>query len=461
MKLGHYCGLFGVHGNADAASITYFGLQALQHRGQEGAGIATTDGGPIRVHADQGLVSDVFREKRTLELLTNPIAIGHVRYSTSGGSSSSCNVQPLYAHCGGIPVALAHNGDLTNKVQLRKRLENEGALFQTTMDSETILHLLAKAEGPDLELRLQSVLAELQGAYTLLLLTPDRLIAVRDPRGFRPLMMGRMGDATVFSSESCAFDLYDEIEDVREIEPGEIVSVSQSGTRSLRFGDPHTKRLSRCIFEQVYFARPDSKIFGRNVHRVRMEFGRQLAREHPVDADIVSAVPDSGNSASMGYSLESGIPLDRSFIKNHYIGRTFITPDPKTRSMKVKVKLNAVREVVEGKRVVVIDDSIIRGTTSLSRMAALKKAGAKEVHLRISCPPTRHPCYFGIDFPTQTELIAGKYSVAEIAKFLNVDSLGYLSEAGMLKCVDGERDSYCLACFNGEYPCATPAEIGE
>jgi amidophosphoribosyltransferase len=460
MSKGHYCGLFGISGDKDAVMKTYYGLQALQHRGQEGAGIASTDGRELKVVTGRGLVTDVFQDKEALKKIANPVAIGHVRYSTTGGSSNPRNVQPLFAHFQGGYIAVAHNGDLTNKTALRDGLERGGALFQGTTDSEAILHLIARTAPGEIEERLLTVLPQLEGAYSLLILVPGKMIAVRDPRGFRPLVEGRLGDAVLFSSEDCAFDLFD-AERVREIEPGEIAIADAHGVRYRRFSDPHTKRVAQCIFEHIYFARPDSTIFGDSVHQVRMKLGRRLAIEHPVEADLVTAVPDSGNSASIGYSLESGIPLDRGFIKNHYVGRTFIEPEPDQRSIKVALKLNAVREVVNGKRVIVVDDSIVRGTTALSRVRSLRKAGAKEIHFRVSCPPTRHPCFFGIDFPTPEELIANQKSIPEIARFLGVDSLGYLSEAGLAACVSSPADRYCMACFNGDYPCRVPARKEE
>lgn len=457
MTLGHHCGLFGIHGDADAVKKTYYALQALQHRGQEGAGIASSDGRELKVHTGKGLVPDVFAEPDALARLGNPMAIGHVRYSTSGGTQNPRNYQPLFAHYFGGYVALAHNGDLTNKIELRDRLEREGALFQGTTDSETILHLMAMAPPPsDIEDRLLRILPLLEGAYSLLLLVPGKLIAVRDPRGFRPLWQGRKGDAVLFSSEDCAFDLFD-AERVRELEPGEIAVVDKDGVRYRRFTDPHTSRVSQCVFEHIYFARPDSSIFGDNVHSVRMRLGRRLAEEHPANADVVTAVPDSGNSAAIGFSQRSGIPLDRGFIKNYYVGRTFIEPEPSQREIKVSLKLNAVREVVQGKRVVVIDDSIVRGTTALSRVRSLKKAGAREIHFRVSCPPTRNPCFFGIDFPTREELIANQKSIPEIAAFLGVDTLGYLSEDGLAASLSAPRETFCMACFNGAYPCRIPA----
>ncbi len=458
MSIEHSCGIFGVHGDDEAVAKTCWALQSLQHRGQEGAGIASTGGDDLKLHAGRGLVADVFANPTLLAELANPVAMGHVRYSTTGGSSNPSNCQPLLAHTAKGPIAVAHNGDLTNKDTLRRELEAQGALFQSTTDTETLLHLVASSTGSTILERLATVLPRLQGAYALLVMTPGRLIAVRDPRGFRPLVMGRRGDAVYFSSETCAFDLFG-IDYEREVEPGELVIVDENGPRSERFQDPWTDRLSRCIFEHVYFARPDSVVFGDTVHQVRVRLGRRLAREHPADADLVTSVPDSGNSAALGFALESGIPQDRALIKNHYVGRTFILPDQNRRDLMVRLKINAVREVVDGKRVVVVDDSIIRGTTSHSRMKTLREAGAKEIHVRISCPPTRHPCFFGVDFPTKTELIAATQSPAEIARFLGVDSLGYLSEEGLLDAVSGARNSYCLACFNGDYPVPPPPGV--
>lgn len=455
MSLSHFCGVFGIWGDDDAVGKTYYALQALQHRGQEGAGIASTDGRELKVTTGRGLVVDVFSDKESLRKLANPIAIGHVRYSTTGGSANPRNAQPLFAHFSGGYIALAHNGDLTNKVELRERLEREGAVFQGTTDSETILHLLATLREKEIEDRLLSVLPQLEGAYSLLILVPGKLIAVRDPRGFRPLVLGKKGKSHLVASEDCAFDLFD-ADVVRELEPGEIMTIDADGVRSMKFKDSHTRRTAQCVFEHIYFARPDSRIFGDSVHLVRMQLGRKLAQEHPVPADLVTAVPDSGNSASIGYSLESRIPLDRGFIKNHYVGRTFIEPEPEQRSIKVALKLNAVRDVVHGKRVIVVDDSIVRGTTALSRVSSLKKAGAKEIHLRISCPPTRHPCFFGIDFPTPEELIANQKTIPEIAKFLGVDTLGYLSEEGLAASLSKPKSDYCMACFNGDYPCDVP-----
>ncbi len=455
MSLEHSCGIFGAFGDDEAVGKTCWALQSLQHRGQEGAGIASTGGHDLKLHAGRGLVAEVFADPNLLDELANPIAMGHVRYSTTGGSSNPANCQPLLAHTAIGPIAVAHNGDLTNKGALRRELEAKGALFQSTTDTETLLHLVASSTEATLLERLLAVLPRVQGAYALLVMTPGRLFALRDPRGFRPLVMGRRGNAVYFSSETCAFDLFG-IDYEREVEPGEIVVVDAGGLHSERFEDPWADRLARCIFEHVYFARPDSIVFGDTVHRVRVRLGRRLAREHPVEADLVTSVPDSGNSASLGFALESGIPQDRAFIKNHYVGRTFILPDQDQRDLMVRLKINAIRDVVAGKRIVVVDDSIIRGTTSHSRMQTLREAGAKEIHVRISCPPTRHPCFFGVDFPTKTELIAATKSPEEIARFLGVDSLGYLSEEGLLDAVSGPRESYCLACFDGDYPVPPP-----
>lgn len=449
--VGHSCGLFGVFGSWSAPAMVCQGLQALQHRGQESAGIASCDQNDIRVEKDVGLVSQVFDTAR-LDLLTNPVAIGHVRYSTTGGPDPR-NAQPLKVDYRSGPVAVGHNGDLTNKRELRREGEQLGATFMTSSDTEVIVNLLARAPGESFEEQLHHTLRRLQGAFSLLLLRPGEIHAVRDPYGFRPLSIGRAGEVWIVSSETCAFSLFD-AEHVRDVEPGEHVTITRDGLASQRFAEaPHR---ARCVFEHVYFARPDSLLFGRNVHRVRVELGRRLARENPADADLVIAVPESGNSAAQGFSEESGLPLDRGFIKNHYVGRTFIKPDQTMRASSVRLKLNAVPEVVGGRRLVVVDDSIIRGTTSLGRIQTLRQAGAEEVHLRISCPPTAWPCFYGIDFPTRKELIAASNTVDRIADFLKVDSLGYLSLEGLLGAVAEGGRGFCHACFTGRYPASTP-----
>ena len=455
------CGVFGIYGHPEAANLTYLGLHALQHRGQESAGIAAVaPGGQINVEKEMGYVADVFTPER-LSRLPGTAAIGHVRYSTAGGSML-CNAQPLFASTSKGPVALAHNGNLINGAEIRQRLEAQGAIFNTMSDTEVIVHLIARSSAPDLEHALIDALSQVTGAFSIVLLAPGRVYAARDPHGFRPLVLGRLGDSLVVSSETCAFDLI-EAETVREVRAGEVVAIET--------GDPLPKirvvhqfaapREARCIFEHVYFARPDSVVFGRNVADARRQFGAQLAREHPIDADVVVPVPDSGVFAALGYAHESGIPFQFGLVRNHYVGRTFIEPKQSIRDFGVKIKLNPVRELVAGKRVVLIDDSIVRGTTSKKIVRMLKQFGAKEVHMRISSPPTVGPCYYGIDTPQRRDLIASAKTIDEIRDFIEADSLGYLSEEGMLNAVrngDDPRRLYCTACFTGKYPVTTEHE---
>ncbi|MBI3270848.1 MAG: amidophosphoribosyltransferase [Planctomycetes bacterium] len=450
------CGLFGIVGDAAAVLKTYYGLYSLQHRGQESAGIVSSEGTRLRLHKGMGLVADVF-SPATLERIAGPLAMGHVRYSTTG-ASTLLNAQPLVADCAGGPIAVAHNGNLVNSGELRRELEAHGSIFQTTVDSEIVLHLLAHPDHAGKPDGLARTFRRLRGAFSLLLLTPRELIAVRDPNGFRPLCLGRLGGAYVVASETCAFDLI-KANYVRDIEPGEILHVTKDGVRSERYTEAGEARSSFCVFEHVYFARPDSRVFGDTVHIVRMRLGAELAREHPAKADLVMAVPDSGNSAALGYASTSGIPFEQGFIRNHYVGRTFIQPTQGARDQEVEIKLNIVREVVEGKRVVVVDDSIVRGTTARSRVKALREVGAREVHLRVSCPPIRHPCFYGIDFPDPRQLIANERSVPQIRDYLGVDSLGYLSLEGMLRAAPGQpADRFCAACYSGRYP--VPVEAG-
>lgn len=447
------CGLFGIWDHEEASQIAYLGIFAQQHRGEESAGMATTDGERIRFHKDMGLVGDVFSSD-VLDRLANPAAIAHTRYSTTGSSSVS-NAQPLVVTGSKGRIALAHNGNLTNGALLREELEARGSLFATTNDSEVLLHLISDPEHKTFLDSLKAGLRRLRGAFSFLLLTPDCLVAVRDRNGFRPLAMGKLEDSWVFASETCAFDQVG-ADYVREVQPGEMIIVDGEGMRSDMFVSDSEITPRRCIFEHVYFSRPDSRVYGQTVHISRVKMGRQLAKEHPVPADVVIAVPDSGTSAALGYSQQSGIPLDQGFIRNHYVGRTFIQPHQSIREKGVGIKLNAVREVLQGKRVVVVDDSVIRGTTSLSRIRAVRRAGASEIHLRISCPPTKHACYYGVDFPNPKELIANSKSVKEIGEYLGVDSMGYLSLDGMVKCMDGAPETYCHACFSGDY--AVPVE---
>ncbi len=451
------CGLFGIAGVADAALLTYYGLYSLQHRGEESAGIVSTDGEELVQHRGLGLVADVFAAE-TLERLANPTAIGHVRYSTTG-SPSIVNAQPLTVVYAGGPVAVAHNGNLTNSVDLRRELEGRGAIFQTTSDSEVLLHLLAHTSEPELEEALAGALRRIEGAFSLLFLTPDGIIAARDPQGFRPLALGRLGDTHCVASETCAFDLVG-AEYVRDVEPGEMVTISNDGRiRSRSYVPPAEVRRAHCIFEHIYFARPDSRVFEGHVHSIRKQLGRQLAIEAPVEGDVVIAVPDSGNAAALGYAEQSGIPLDHGFIRNHYVGRTFIRPQAADRSNRVEIKLNPVSDVVRGKRVVVVDDSIVRGTTARSRVAQLRRAGAREIHLRITCPPHRFGCYYGIDFPEPSQLIASNRTARAIADELGVESVGYLTTEGMLESTGRAPSDYCTACFTGEYPLPVPAPL--
>jgi len=442
------CGVFGVFGHEDAAKLTYFGLYALQHRGQESAGIVSSTGNAIFEHKGMGLVSDVFNE-RTLAGLDGRIAVGHVRYSTTGASSAE-NAQPFVASHGGGTLALAHNGNLTNAQSIRVGLEKKGSIFQTTTDSEIIVHLLARNIRLGIEEALVETLFAMQGAYSCVLMTRDRLIAFRDPDGFRPLCLGLLDEGYIVASETCAFDLIG-ARYIRDVDPGEILIISEDGLKSLR-PFPEQRR-SFCIFEYIYFARPDSTIFGQNVYEVRKRLGRKLAREYPIKADFAMPFPDSGTYAAIGFCQESGIPLEMGMIRNHYIGRTFIEPVQSMRDFGVKVKLNPVKEILNQKRVVIVEDSIVRGTTSRLRIKALREAGAWEVHMLVSCPPHRYPCFYGIDFPTSGELIASEHSIEEIKNFLGLDSLCYLSLPGMLEAagLEGEH-SFCLACFNGEYP---------
>jgi amidophosphoribosyltransferase len=454
-KLHEECGVFGVLGRADAANLVYLGLYALQHRGQESAGISSvTEDGRIVSEKEMGYVADVFTAER-IARLPGEIAVGHVRYSTAGGSML-CNAQPIYAHTSKGPIAVAHNGNLVNGDELRKRLEAEGAIFNSTADSEVIVHLIARSKASNVEGAFLDALSQLQGAYAMALLTPKAIFAARDPYGFRPLVLGKLEDAFAVSSETCAFDLIS-AETVREISAGEVIAIERiDGKPVVRVvREARAEREARCIFEHVYFARPDSVVFGNSVAEVRQRFGAQLAKEHPMDADVVVPVPDSGVFAALGYALQSGIPFQYGLVRNHYVGRTFIEPKQTIRSFGVKVKLNPVRELVAGRRVVLIDDSIVRGTTSKKIVRMLKDAGAKEVHMRISSPPTSWPCYYGIDTPERTQLIGATQSIDEIRDFIEADSLGYLSEEGLLKAVekgDTPRNLYCTACFTGNYP---------
>jgi amidophosphoribosyltransferase len=450
-KLHEECGVFGIYGHAEASKMAYLGLYALQHRGQESAGIAAWDGQRIVAYRGMGHVADVFTESE-LGRLSGRLAVGHVRYSTAG-ASKLVNAQPILIECAHGQIALCHNGNLVNADALRDELVSEGAIFQTSSDSEVILHLYAKSKARLPEDALVESLSQIQGAFSLVVATPDRLIAVRDPHGFRPLALGRLGDATVVASETCAMDLIGATW-ARDIEPGEIVVVGPSGERSIKPFPP--ARQAHCIFEHVYFARPDSYVFGESVNEVRTKFGQFLARESSVPADVVVPVPDSGVCAATGYAEEAGLPLRMGLIRNHYVGRTFIEPQQSIRHFGVKVKLNPVRSILDGQRVILVDDSIVRGTTSRKIVRMIKAAGAKEVHVRISCPPTISPCFYGVDTPRRSELIAATHSLEEIRKYLEADSLQYLSLEGLLAAVDSHRSGYCTACYTGKYPVAFP-----
>ncbi|HZI10846.1 MAG TPA: amidophosphoribosyltransferase [Myxococcus sp.] len=444
------CGIFGIVGHGEASNLTYLGLHALQHRGQESAGIVSSDGQTLRAHRQMGLVADIFNAP-VLASLPGQAAIGHVRYSTAGGSALK-NAQPLFVQYSGGQCAIAHNGNLVNAAELKEELEADGAIFQSDADTEVILHLLARSKQATFEQKLVEALRRVKGAYSLLVLANNRLVAVRDPMGIRPLVLGRMKEgAYVLASETTALDLI-EAELVRELEPGELLVIENGVMRTSKpFAEP--KRLGRCIFEHVYFAKPDSTLFGSSVYETRKQLGKQLAREQPApSADLVIAVPDSGVPAAIGFSQESGIPYDVGLIRSHYVGRTFIEPQQSIRHFGVKLKLSAVRQVLKGKRVVVVDDSIVRGTTSRKIVKMIKAAGALEVHLRISSPPTKWPCYYGIDTPSRQELIAATHSVDEIAKYVTADTLGYITQEGLGKAVgDPERQTFCTACFSGEY----------
>jgi amidophosphoribosyltransferase len=476
------CGVFGILNHETAANLVYLGLYALQHRGQESAGIAsasrdgiasdTNIGEPVgssgaseliiapgtpQIHSEKemGYVADIFTHER-LKRLPGDLAIGHVRYSTAGGSML-CNAQPLAASTNKGPIALAHNGNLVNGAEIRRQLEEDGALFNTMSDTEVIVHLIARSRKRDVEGALIDALSQVKGAYSIVLLTPRRIFAARDPYGFRPLVLGKLNGALVVASETCAFDLIG-AETLREIAPGEVVALECDNPEPRTAHRFPSAREARCIFEHVYFARPDSIIFGRNVAEARKQFGRELAREDRVEADIVVPVPDSGVFAALGYAQESGLHFEYGLVRNHYVGRTFIEPKQSIRNFGVKVKLNPVRDIVDGKRVVLIDDSIVRGTTSKKIVAMLKQAGAKEVHMRISSPPTQGPCYYGIDTPQRRDLIASTKSIEEIRRYIEADSLRYLTEDGLLRAVGETKErnaSYCTACFTLEYPIVT------
>ena len=442
------CGVVGILGHPEAANLAYLGLYALQHRGQESCGIVSSNGSALISHRGLGLVADVF-DPEIIGRLVGESAIGHNRYATHGDSVLK-NAQPLVVEYAGGPLAVAHNGNLVNATELRASLESQGAIFQSNSDTEVVIHLIARQAAGDLIESTIQALAQVRGAYSMLFLSRDQLIAVRDPFGLRPLVLGRVRDAWVVVSETCALDLMD-AEYVREVEPGEMLIIDAGGLRSLQPFPPETRR--SCVFEYVYFARPDSRVVGRTVDPVRVELGRQLARETPVEADLVTPVPDSGVPAALGYAEQAGIPYQLALIRNHYVGRTFIEPTESIRHFGVRVKLNAVPEILQGRRVVVVDDSLVRGTTSRKIVAMLRSAGASEVHMRICSPPTISPCYYGIDTPTREELVGSSHSIEEIRQFIGADSLGYLSESGLYAFLKpGEERGFCDACFTQRYP---------
>jgi amidophosphoribosyltransferase len=452
-KFHDECGVFGIFGHPEAANMTYLGLYALQHRGQESAGIAASDGEHVRISRAMGYVADTF-DGPTLAQLPGSVAIGHVRYSTAGESKLS-NAQPILIDCAHGQIALCHNGNLVNARELRDELVQQGSIFQSSSDTEVILHLYARSKARSIETAIIESVAQVQGAFSLVMLTRDRLVAVRDPHGFRPLALGRLDGAVVICSETCAMDLIGATYE-RDVEPGEVLIVSADGIKSIKPFPPAP--LAHCIFEHVYFARPDSYVFGRSVNEVRTELGRVLAREQPVDADVVVPVPDSGVCAAMGYAEESDVPLRMGLIRNHYVGRTFIQPQASIRHFGVKVKLNPVRSILDGKRVILVDDSLVRGTTSRKIVRMVRAAGAKEVHVRISCPPTISPCFYGVDTPSRSELIAATHTIDEIRDFLEADSVAYLSLEGMLSAVQTERSAYCTSCYTARYPVEFPRD---
>jgi len=451
-----YCGVVGIYGHKDASHLAYLALYALQHRGEESAGIVSFDRKKTYLHKGMGLVGDVFKTE-TLKKLKGGLAVGHVRYSTTG-SSTVKNVQPLLINHKKGFIAVAHNGNLTNSVELRNELEDSGSILQTTMDSELIVHLLVKDHLNNYYGKILPIISRLEGAYSFVLMINDAIYAIRDQRGFRPLCIGKLDGAYIVASETCALDMV-QASYIRDVEPGEVVIIDKRGLTSLK--QPETKRHAFCIFEYIYFSRPDSNIFTKSVYLTRKNLGMALAREHPVSADIVMPIPDSGTYAALGYAEESKIPLEMAFVRNHYVGRTFIQPSQLVRDFKVRVKLNPICDVLKGKRVVIVEDSIVRGTTSRSRVRALREAGASQIHMRVSCPPLISPCFYGIDFPTKKELIASRHTIDEIREFIGVDSLKYLSLDGMLNSMMLPREEFCTACFTGDYPtviCRPPSK---
>ncbi len=452
-KFHDECGVFGIYGHPEASALARLGLYALQHRGQESAGIATADGERLYLTRAMGQVSEAF-DDRSLATLQGDTAIGHVRYSTAG-NSDIVNAQPILIDCVHGEIALCHNGNLINAPELRADLVSQGCIFQTNSDTEVVLHLYARSKAPTTQDAIVESVAQVGGAFSLVLLTKDNLIAVRDPYGFRPLVLGTLGDATVVCSETCALDLIG-AQYVRDVEPGEVLVIGRTESRSYRPFPP--AQPSHCVFEHVYFARPDSLVFGQSVNEVRTNLGRLLAREAPADADVVVPVPDSGMCAAVGYAEESGLPLRMGLIRNHYVGRTFIAPQQEIRGFRVRVKLNPVRSIIEGKRVILVDDSIVRGTTSRKIVGMVRAAGAREIHMRISCPPTMSPCYYGIDTPRRSELIGATHTVAEIREFVKSDTIAYLSLDGLRQAVGSRSGDYCTSCYTGVYPVEAPRD---
>ena len=452
-KFREECGVFGIYGHAEAAKLAYLGLYALQHRGQESAGIATADGVRVRAVRDMGYVNDIF-DQETLATLPGNIAIGHTRYSTAGESKLS-NAQPIVIDCVHGQVGVCHNGNIVNANEIRDQLVKQGSIFQTNSDTEVLVHLYARSQAGGFDDALVESIALLSGAFSFAVIVKDHLVAARDPHGFRPLALGRLGDAWVVCSETCALDLLNATY-VRDVEPGEVVVIGPEGLRSRRAFPPAP--LSHCIFEHVYFARPDSEVFGQSVSVVRTELGRRLAQETSVPADVVVPIPDSGVCAAIGYAEQADVPLRFGLIRNHYVGRTFIEPAQSIRHFGVKVKLNPVKSILAGQRVVLVDDSLVRGTTSRKIVKMVRAAGAREVHLRISCPPTVSPCFYGVDTPRRSELIAATHTLEEIRKYVGADTLGYLSLEGLLASVGPSRPHYCTSCYTGQYPVAFPRD---
>ncbi|MBT6871354.1 MAG: amidophosphoribosyltransferase [Candidatus Marinimicrobia bacterium] len=452
------CGIIGVYNNPEAATLAYMGLYAQQHRGQEGAGVISSDGTKLHRHMGQGLVSDVFSDSTIFESLPGHSSIGHVRYSTTGDSDPR-NVGPLTFNVGDEYVSIAHNGNLVNLDQTRKDLQADGALFQTSTDTEIIIHLLAREKGNSIDKRLESALKKVQGAFSLLMITPNEVIAARDPHGIRPFCIGKLENTYILASETCALDLLG-AEYVRDVNPGELIVINDDGMHSRQISPPTKSK--HCIFEYIYFSRPDSQIFGNNVDKMRRKFGKVLSDEQPAKtADMVISVPDSSNTCALGYSQSSGIKHEIGLIRNHYVGRTFIFPTQFLRDLSVRLKFNTVKGVIENREVVVIDDSIVRGTTLKKLVKLLRSSGAKKVHVRISSPPVKHPCFYGMDFPTTEELVAGQHNVEEITEIIDADSLGYLSLDGTLESTHLEKDNFCTACFSGDYPIALKGDNGK